>query len=150
MTYYEDRDMWIYALVNLVCTIFMWCCASQICHNYLREAIHNTIDIWHFLISVNDLTAPNIVHGPGPCRWQFFLLCLCVFIGTSRNVVAFIVYASSKRIVVMWYNSQDYEAAVLCWGYTMMILIINKVTIILWKDNAYCSKLRTLSNNWFG
>ena len=37
---------------------------SQICHNHLREATHNTINFWHFQVPANFLTEPNIVYRP--------------------------------------------------------------------------------------
>ena len=40
---------------------------QQACHNYLREATHNTIIFMHFQVPVYFMTTPNIVFGPSPC-----------------------------------------------------------------------------------
>ena len=80
----------------------------------MREATHNTINIWHFQVPANFLNTSNIVQGSSPCCWQIVLRRMCVFIGTMRKNVAFIVWSKLKK---------DWCDAILIYAWLSQILI---------------------------
>ena len=108
---------------------------SQVCHNHLKEATHNTINFWHIRVPVNFLTTPGIAWKPSSCWGQFVLLGLCEVFTCEESTlkcdylwtqhlckiyqimltIIVIIWCTVRRFVIMSYFLCLFSVCVLIW-----------------------------------